>query len=69
MKKKLYRSRSKKMIGGVLGGLSDYIQIDVTLLRILFVILLLTTAFFPFGLIYLIMIFVVPNEGDVIKHD
>ncbi|QNG60295.1 PspC domain-containing protein [Metabacillus idriensis] len=69
MKKKLYRSKSKKMLGGVLGGLSDYIQIDVTLLRILFVILLLTTAFFPFGLIYLIMIFVVPNEGDVIKHD
>ncbi|PLR67313.1 MULTISPECIES: PspC domain-containing protein [Bacillaceae] len=69
MKKKLYRSKSKKMLGGVLGGLSDYIQIDVTLLRILFVILLLTTAFFPFGLIYLIMTFVVPNEGDVIKHD
>lgn len=69
MKKKLYRSKSKKMLGGVLGGLSGYIQIDVTLLRILFVILLLTTAFFPFGLIYLIMIFVVPNEGDVIKHD
>lgn len=69
MKKKLYRSKSKKMLGGVLGGLSDYVQIDVTLLRILFAIMLFTTAFFPFGLIYLIMIFVVPNEGDVIKHD
>ncbi len=69
MKKKLYRSKSKKMLGGVIGGLSDYVQIDVTLLRILFVILLFTTAFFPFGLIYLIMIFVVPNDGDVIRHD
>ncbi|KEZ48715.1 PspC domain-containing protein [Metabacillus indicus] len=65
MKKKLYRSQSKKMISGVLGGLSDYVGIDTTLLRILFVILLLTTAFFPFGLIYVAMVFLVPNEGDV----
>jgi phage shock protein PspC (stress-responsive transcriptional regulator) len=57
------------MVGGVIGGLADYLSMDVTLLRILFVILLLATAFFPFGLIYLIMIFIVPNEGDVIKHD
>jgi phage shock protein PspC (stress-responsive transcriptional regulator) len=53
------------MISGVLGGLSDYVGIDATLLRILFVILLLTTAFFPFGLIYVAMVFLVPNEGDV----
>ena len=31
---RLYRSESKHMIAGVIGGLSDYLGIDVTLLRL-----------------------------------
>jgi len=37
--KRLYRSRSKRMIAGICGGLSDYLGLDVTLLRILAVII------------------------------
>lgn len=33
--KKLYRSSTNKMIGGVCGGLGDYFDIDPTLVRIL----------------------------------
>jgi phage shock protein PspC (stress-responsive transcriptional regulator) len=58
-KKKLYRSRDDKMIGGVCGGLGEYFDVDSTLVR-LFAVLLL---FAGIGLIaYLIAWIVVPLE-------
>ena len=41
-KKKLYRDRTEKMIGGVCAGLADYFDLDVTLVRLIFVVLLFT---------------------------
>ncbi|MEG2789354.1 MAG: PspC domain-containing protein [Romboutsia sp.] len=38
MKKRLYRSDKNKMICGVCGGISEYYNINVTLVRILFII-------------------------------
>lgn len=38
MKKKLERSNSQKMIGGVASGLANYFDIDVTLVRVLFLV-------------------------------
>ncbi len=38
MKKNLERSNSRKMIGGVSVGLADYFDIDVTLIRVLFLV-------------------------------
>ena len=60
MDKKLYRSRTKKMFGGVCGGLEDYTGIDVTLWRLIFVLIAL-----PGGLsilIYFLMWWLVPLE-------
>ena len=37
--KKLYRRRDDRMVAGVSGGLADYLNIDVTLIRVLFVVL------------------------------
>jgi len=37
--KRLYRSRTKRVFAGVCGGLADYLGMDVTLLRILAVII------------------------------
>ncbi|BCN30351.1 PspC domain-containing protein [Anaeromicropila herbilytica] len=36
--KKIYRSDSDKMICGVCGGLGEYIHVDPTIIRLLFVI-------------------------------
>ena len=33
-KKKLYKSRKNKMIGGVCGGLAEYLNMDPTLIRL-----------------------------------
>jgi phage shock protein PspC (stress-responsive transcriptional regulator) len=35
--RRLYRSRTDRMISGVAGGLGEYLNIDVTIVRLLFV--------------------------------
>jgi len=38
MAKKLYRSTTDKMLGGIAGGLAEYFDIDSTLIRVLFIL-------------------------------
>ena len=59
--KKLYRSRSDKMVAGVCGGLGHYLSLDPTLLRLIFALMVV----FGVGsglLIYLVLMIVVPLE-------
>ncbi len=62
MAKKLYRSQKQKMIGGVCGGLAEYFNVDVSLVRLLFVALALITALLPLGIFYIIAWIIVPTE-------
>jgi len=58
--KRLYRSKSDVMIAGVCSGLASYLNVDVTIVRLVFVLLLFT---FAGGLwIYLAMWIIVPVE-------
>jgi phage shock protein C len=60
--KRLYRSQNERMIAGVCGGIAEYLDIDPTLVRILFVLL-----FFVGGnglLLYLILMFLVPMKPE-----
>ena len=61
--KKLYRSRSDKMIAGVCGGLGYYLGIDPTLIRLAFVLLVLFGVGSGF-LAYIIMMLIVPLEPE-----
>jgi phage shock protein C len=38
--KRLYRSRTDVMLGGVCGGLAKYLNVDPTIIRLVFVLLL-----------------------------
>jgi phage shock protein C len=62
MAKKLYRSTSQRMLGGVCGGLAEYFDIDVSLVRLSFVAVCLISAVLPMTLFYLIAWIVVPVE-------
>lgn len=62
MAKKLYRSAKQKMLGGVCGGLADYFDLDVSLVRLIFVGIGLLTAILPMVLFYLIAWLVIPSE-------
>lgn len=61
--KRLFRSRRNRMFAGICGGLAEYLHIDATVIRLLFVILLFVTGIFPFGILYLIGIYLIPSEG------
>lgn len=61
--KRLYRSRDERMIGGVCGGLAEYLNADPTLIRLLFVLFALAGG--PGILAYLILWIVVPLEPIV----
>jgi phage shock protein C len=65
MAKKIYRLQSSKMIGGVCAGLADYLDIDSTLIRLLFVAVGLLTALFPMFLFYIIAWAIVPVKDEV----
>jgi phage shock protein PspC (stress-responsive transcriptional regulator) len=62
MTKKLFRSRNNRMIGGVCGGLGEYFNVDPTLIRVVFVFLLLPGGF-PGLLPYLVLWAVVPEQS------
>jgi len=63
MEKKLYRSRKNKIIFGVCGGLAEYFNVDPTLVRILFIILLLASVGTA-ALLYLLLALVMPEEPE-----
>lgn len=58
----LRRSRSNRMIAGVVGGLAEFLGIDPTLARILYVVLSVASAGFPGTLVYIICWLVIPEE-------
>jgi len=64
MAKKLYRSTTDKMLGGIAGGLSEYFDIDSTLIRVLFIL----TVFLGGGgiIAYIILWIIVPERAFVV---
>lgn len=61
---RLYRSRSERWVGGVLGGLGQYFGIDPTLLRLAFIALALANVGGLF-IAYIVLLIVVPEEPKV----
>jgi phage shock protein C len=59
---KLTRSRTNRMLAGVIGGMSESFGINAALLRILFVVLLFSTGLLPMTILYLILVFVLSNK-------
>lgn len=59
--KKLTRSKDQVMIAGVLGGIAEYTNVDVTVIRLLYVLLTVFTAVFPGVIIYIIALFIIPS--------
>lgn len=59
--KKLYRSNTDRMLGGVCGGLGEFFEIDPVIFRLLFIV----SAFLGGGIIlYLVLWLIIPEPNN-----
>ena len=59
---KLRRSRKNRILGGVMGGIAEFLGLDATLVRIVYVVGSILSAAFPGILVYVVMWILVPDE-------
>jgi phage shock protein C len=62
VEKKLYLSDTNRIIGGVCGGIGEYLGIDPTVIRLIWVILSIPSLIFGGGLLYIIAMFIIPRK-------
>ena len=67
-KQKLTRPRTGRMLSGVCAGLANFFGLDVSIIRIVYVILTFFTAFAGIP-IYLLMWIIIPQEPNHYFHD
>jgi len=60
--RRLYRSSTDKTIAGVLGGFAEYLEMDSTMLRVVYVLITVFTGVIPGGIIYLVAWVVMSEE-------
>ena len=65
MDKKLKRSRNQ-FVAGVCAGFADYLGWDVTLVRLIYALLTISTFGFPGVTLYIILWMIMPLEGDIL---
>jgi phage shock protein C len=58
----LMRSRTDRIVGGVLGGFADYMNIDPTVMRVIFVIFTVLTGVWWGVLLYVLAMIVLPED-------
>jgi len=65
--RRLARSQKNKMIAGVCGGIAEYLDVDPTVVRVLYVIVSILSAAFPGLLAYIILMFVMPRADSPVS--
>lgn len=65
MSRKLYRSNKDKMICGVCGGIGEYLNVDPTLIRLLWAVLACSGTGF---VVYLLAAIIIPLEPDEYRY-
>jgi phage shock protein C len=60
--KKMMRSRSDRKVAGVCAGAGHYLDLDVTLVRLMWVLITIVSGIFPGVLVYVLAWIIVPEE-------
>lgn len=59
----LYRSRRYRMLGGVCGGLAEWLGWNPTAVRLLYVLVSILSVAFPGAIVYVILWIVMPQSN------
>lgn len=65
--KRLYKSSTDKKLDGVCAGVAEYLEVDPTLIRLIYVLLTMFTAVIPGLFAYIILALIIPRESEVKK--
>lgn len=65
MQDRLIRSRSDRVVAGVCGGLASYFNVDSTIVRLVFVVAVLSGVS---PLLYIILWIIMPEEANVLAN-
>jgi phage shock protein C len=70
MNKKLYKSKQNKILGGVCWGLAEYMKIDPTIIRLVWILLAAATSFFggTFVILYIIAWIIIPTRPEGVEE-
>lgn len=60
--KRIYRSRTDRVVAGVMGGLGEYFNVDPRLFRFIYLLLTLFTAVLPGIVAYGLAILIFPSH-------
>ena len=60
--KRLYRGRRERKLVGVCGGFGEYLEVDPTIVRVLYLLGTILTGFFPGIFIYFALALIMPEE-------
>lgn len=68
--KKFYRSNNNVVFAGVCGGIGEYVDIDPVIVRIITILLVIATGFFPVVIAYLLAAWLAPlrPKGNVVDE-
>lgn len=69
MKKRIYKSSTNKVISGVIGGIGEYMEVDPTILRLMYILIAILTAVFPAVVGYFIASMIVPSRPITMNEE
>ena len=65
-RKRLLRSRANRKVAGVCAGLADYVDMDQTLMRLLWAVITVMSGIVPGIIAYLVAWIVMPEEPEAL---
>jgi phage shock protein C len=66
--KQLYRVEEGKVFSGVCAGFSEYLNMDVGLVRVIVVLAFIFSGFFPIVIAYIVLAIILPSKQEAIRR-